>query len=316
MKMAFDRVTVFAPATVANVAAGFDVLGIAVEGPGDRIVAQRLPEPGAVIGEITGVVTELPREPERNTASVAATSLLNAVGASEIGVRLDLEKGIPLGSGMGGSAASSVAAVVAVNQLLDQPLALDDLLQHAALGEEVASGAPHVDNAAPSLFGGMVAVVGQSPPRIARVPLPDWLRIALVRPHVTVETRAARAVLPVEIPLRLHVEQAQLLSGLLIACFQDDVDLMRQSMRDLIAEPARASLIPGYVAARASAIEAGAIGVGIGGAGPTLFAWCESDEIAAQVARDVAAAFLDAGHESTSNISAPRTEGAVVELAS
>lgn len=314
--MSFDRVTVFAPATVANVAAGFDVLGFAVEGAGDRVVAQRLPAAGVVVGEIAGVVKDLPRDPQRNTASVAAISLLQAAGASDLGVRLDLHKGIALGSGMGGSAASAVAAVLAVNQLLDRPLPLDELLRHAARGEEAASGAAHVDNAAPSLFGGMTAVVRDSPPEVARVPLPAWLRVVLVRPHIQIETRAARAVLPVEIPLRLHVEQSQRLAGLLIACFGEDVDLMRRSMCDLIAEPARACLIPGFAAARAAAIEAGAIGFGIGGAGPTVFAWCDSDQVAGQVARATAAAFVDAGHECSVHVSAPRLQGAVVESAS
>jgi homoserine kinase len=287
--------TAFAPATVANVGVGFDVLGFALETVGDRVyVARDAALDGLRIEAIEGVVRDLPADPERNTATVAIRSLLDATGTRG-GFRVRIRKGIALGSGMGGSAASAVAAVVAANSLLERPLEAADLLPHAVAGERVASGAAHADNAAACLFGGLVAVVAADPPRIVRLPVPAAVRAVVVRPELRLDTREARAVLPAEVSLGRHVEQSQLLAGFIAGCFAGDAELIGRSMEDRIATPARARLIPGYERARGAAREAGAIGFGIAGAGPSVFAWTSSDDAAARVERAVRAAFEGQG---------------------
>ena len=285
------KATAFAPATVANVAAGFDVLGFAVAGIGDRVTIVRDEAVrGIVVDRIEGVVTELPTDPDRNTASVAAASLF-AAEDERGGFRLSIEKGIALGSGMGGSAASAVAAVVAANALLPQPLAVEALLPHAAQGEAAASGAPHADNAAPCLLGGLTAIVAHEPLRAISIPTPAGLRYVLVRPDLRLDTREARAALPAELPLGIQVEQAQYLAGFLAGCFRGDTALIRAGMRDLIATPARSRLIPGCDEAFEAARSAGALGAGIAGAGPSLFAWVEGDGALAAIEQGMRAAF-------------------------
>jgi homoserine kinase len=298
---------------VANVCAGFDVLGFALEGVGDRVTLT-LEEgaDGARIDSITGVVRDLPTDPAKNTASVAALALLQAEGVRG-GLRVSIEKGIALGSGMGGSAASAVAAVVAANQLLERPLARDALLPHAVAGEQVASGAAHADNAAPCLFGGMTAVVSDDPPVVVPVPVPAELRCVVVRPHLRLDTREARAALPESVPLAVHVSQSKRLAGFLAGCFRTDLELIGRSMEDLVAEPARSRLIPGYEAAREAARSGGAIGFGIAGAGPAVFAWVRSDERARSVKREIVAAFANAGQDADGWSGPIGSRGAIVE---
>jgi len=308
-----ESVTAFAPATVANVTVGFDVLGFTLSGVGDRVTATREPgREGVRIESIAGVVADLPTDPEKNTASVAVLSLLGAVRLQG-GFRLWIDKGIPLGSGMGGSAASAVAAVLAANQLLDRPLPKAALLPHAVAGERVASGASHADNAAPSLHGGMMAIVSHDPPRAVTIPVPRGLRSVLVRPHLRLDTREARAALPLEIPLTRHVEQAKRLAGFLAGCFRGDLELIGHSMRDAIAEPARGPLIPGFEGAKKAALAHGAVGFGIAGAGPSVFAWAASDEVALTVEREVRAAFGEVGLATDAWVGPIGQDGASIE---
>lgn len=270
-----DRAAAFAPATVANVCAGFDVLGFALDGPGDRVdlrIEREGHRPGVVIERVEGVVTDLPTDPARNTAAVALAALLEATGL-HWRCRVSLHKGIPLGSGMGGSAASAVAAVVAANALLDPPLAPEVLLRFAAAGEAAASGTAHADNIAPSLLGGVTVLVGASPPRAIALPLPQGVICVLIHPRIRIDTREARAALPRQIPLGLHVEQSMRLAGFLAGCFRGDLGLLGDSMFDGIAEPVRAARIPGFAAARDVARDAGAFAFGIAGSGPSVFAW-------------------------------------------
>lgn len=308
-----QSVTAFAPATVANVAAGFDVLGFALAGVGDRVSATRAPDvEGVRIESITGVVTDLPTDPDQNTASVAVLSLLGAARVRG-GFRLWIDKGIPLGSGMGGSAASAVAAVFAANQLLERPLPKSALLPHAVAGERVASGAAHADNAAPSLHGGMLAIVSHDPPRAVTVPVPRGVGCVVVRPHLRLDTREARAALPDEIPLSRHVEQSTRLAGFLAGCFRGDLELIGRSMQDLIAEPSRSRFIPGFAQARVAALEHGAIGFGIAGAGPSVFAWVPSEEAGSRVERAVRSVFAEAGLQSDAWAGPIERNGARVE---
>jgi homoserine kinase len=275
--------TAFGPATVANVAAGFDVLGFALSAVGDRVTVTRDDgDPVVRVTAISGVVPDLPHDATKNTAAVALAALI-AARRLDHGFSIELHKGIPLGSGMGGSAASAVAAVVAAQALVDTPLDEAELLACALAGEAVASGAPHADNAAPCLHGGLTVVVSHEPPLVVPLPVPERIVCVLVHPHLRIDTRDARAALPREVSLGDHVAQSMHLAGFVCACFRSDLALLRRSMVDLIAEPARSHLIPGYAEARAAALEHGAIGCSIAGSGPSVFAWVEGEPSARAV---------------------------------
>ena len=266
--------TAFAPASVGNVAIGFDILGFSVDALGDRATVRRTERPGVKIASIDGVVADLPLEAERNTAGRALMAMQETLGLS-YGFELTLHKGIPLASGLGGSAASAVAAVAAANALLDEPRPLLELLRFAMHGEAVASGSMHVDNIAPSLFGGLVLTVGIDHPRVKQIPVPDSIRAVIVHPHMFLSTRQARAILKGSVQMADFVWQTANLAGFISACYTGDLDLLRESFQDVVIEPQRAALIPGFTEVRAGALAAGAMGCSISGAGPTVFAWCE-----------------------------------------
>jgi len=266
--------TAFAPATVGNVGVGFDILGHAFGVIGDRVRASRSVEPGIRIRGVTGIAGALPLEPERNTAGQAVLSLVQAASPA-FGIELTIEKGIPLGSGLGGSAASAVAAVVAANALLDAPLAATGLLPHAIAGEAVASGARHADNIAPALFGGLVLTVGIDHPRVKQIPVPPAVRCVLLRPHMYLATQQARGILTRSVDLSDVVWQTANLAGFLAGCYTNDLALIREAFEDVLIEPQRAQLIPGFRHAKRAAIAAGALGCSISGAGPSVFAWSE-----------------------------------------
>ena len=267
-------VTAFAPATVANVGIGFDILGHTVEALGDRVRIRRIDEPTVRINTITGVAGDLPVIPEQNTAGRAVQALHQSLKLS-YGFEIDIEKGIPLGSGMGGSAASAVAAVVAANALLDEPIARINLLRFAMEGEVVASGSVHVDNIAPCLFGGLTLTVGIDNPRVKSIPVPPSLRCVIVHPHMYLGTREARAVLKTDITRSDFVWQTANLAGFISGCYSNDLDMIRDSFNDVIIEPQRQSMIPGFKDVKRGAMSAGALGCSISGAGPTVFAWVE-----------------------------------------
>ncbi len=265
----------FAPASVGNVAVGFDVLGHSFQAIGDTVTAQRTSTPGVRITGITGTTAELPLEAERNTAGKAVLAMLSELQC-DFGVELSIHKGIPLGSGLGGSAASAVAAVVAANALLPTPVDRLALLKFAMQGEAVASGAVHVDNIAPSLFGGLVLTVGIDHPNVKQIPVPSGVRCVLVHPHMVLSTRAAREILNRSIDLSNVIWQSANLAGFLTGCFTGDLQLIRESLADVIIEPQRKVLIPGFEAVKAGALQNRALGCSISGAGPTVFAWCEA----------------------------------------
>ncbi len=274
------EVTAFAPASVGNVAIGFDILGFSVDALGDRATVRRTERAGVRIASIDGVVADLPLEAERNTAGRALMAMQETLGLS-YGFELRLHKGIPLASGLGGSAASAVAAVAAANALLDEPRTLLELLRFAMHGEAVASGSMHVDNIAPSLFGGLVLTVGIDHPRVKQIPVPDSIRAVIVHPHMFLSTRQARAILKGSVQMADFVWQTANLAGFISACYTGDLDLLRESFQDVVIEPQRAALIPGFAEVRAGALAAGAMGCSISGAGPTVFAWCEQAQAAA-----------------------------------
>ena len=288
------RATAFAPASTSNLAVGFDLLGHPVGPAGDRVTVTRRTEPGVVMGAVSGCAGPLPSDPAANTAGGAIQRLL-ADHAPEMGVEVAIHKGIPLGSGMGGSAASAVAAVVAANALLPAPLELDALFPYALRGELIASGAIHGDNVAPSLFGGLILVRSADPPDLVRLPAPPTLRCAMVIPRQRLDTREARAVLPKTVPLHDLIMQTANLAGVIAGCFSGDLALIGRSMTDVVVEPHRARLIPGFAEVKRGAMEAGALGCSVSGGGPSVFAWCDGDETAGRVRAAMVAAFARHG---------------------
>jgi homoserine kinase len=266
------RATAFAPASVGNVAIGFDILGFAVDAFGDQVTVARRSEPGVLITGITGVQIELPRDPPLNTAGRALLAMQQALEL-DFGFEVHIEKGIPLASGLGGSAASAVAAVVAANALLPTPCTRLELLKFALQGEAVASGSLHVDNIAASLFGGLVLTVGIDHPRIKQIPVPRGIRAVIVHPHLFLSTKEARRILKRSVDLSDFVWQTANLAGFISGCYTDDLDMIRASFEDVVIEPQRQVLIPRFQEVRRAALQAGALGCSISGAGPTLFAW-------------------------------------------
>ncbi len=258
-----------APGSVGNVGVGFDILGHAVDGVGDKVMVESIAEPVVRISAISGLVTQLPRDPHNNTAARAVAAMREALGL-QCGFEIALEKGIPLGSGLGGSAASAVAAVVATNALLDRPLSLEELYPFALAGETVASGSAHGDNIAPQLLGGLVLVCGQ---RLVSIPVPENLYCAVVHPHLVVETRESRKRLRAPYGLNKVVAQTGNLAGVLAGLYSNDLSLVGQSLNDVLVEPRRAAMIPGFAKVQAAALERGALGASISGGGPSVFAW-------------------------------------------
>ena len=293
-----SRAVAFAPASVSNLAVGFDLLGHPIGAWGDRVTVVRRDAPGVAIAEITGVAGPLPTDAAANTAGAALLRLL-ADHAPSLGVEVRIEKGIPLGSGIGGSAASAVGAVVAANALLPAPLPVEALFPYALAGEAIASGAVHGDNVAPSLFGGLVLVRSAEPPDVVPLPAPDELRCAVVLPRLRLDTREARAVLPKAFPLHDVVHQTANLAGVVAGCFRGDLALVGRSLVDVLVEPHRAPLVRGFAAVKAAALGAGALGCSISGAGPSVFAWCEGDAAAEAAREAMAAAFAEAGVEAS-----------------
>jgi homoserine kinase len=302
--------TAFAPATVGNVGIGFDILGHTVEAIGDRVRVARVPEPGIQIRAITGIATDLPLEAARNTAGRALQSLAEAARVP-FGFEMTIDKGIPLGSGLGGSAASAVAAVVAGNALLEQPFTKLELLKFAMQGEAVASGSVHVDNIAPSLFGGLVLTVGVDQPRTKQIPVPPGVRCVLVHPHMFLSTKEARRILSSTVTLSDLVWQCANLAGFISACYTNDLDMIRDAFEDVIVEPQRQALIPGFKAVKQAAKANGALGCSISGAGPTTFAWCLAAD-AERIAAAMTAAFAAHGLACDRWISAIEPTGARV----
>ena len=284
-----NPVRAFAPASVSNIACGFDILGFALQsesegdlGPGDIVTArQREPTAGGDgrgpirITAIAGDEGRLPLEADRNTAAVAAAALVDgeAPGAA---VDLKIEKRMPLESGLGSSAASAVAAVVAVDALLGLELPAASLLRYAVAGEVLASGGAHADNLAPSLLGGLVLVRSLNPePDVIDLPVPEGLTCALVRPHAEVNTKESRARLDRHLPLERAVTQWGNAAALVSALYRSDLELLSRALVDVVAEPVRAPGVPGFHAAKAAAVEAGALGCSLSGSGPALFALCD-----------------------------------------
>jgi homoserine kinase len=275
-----------APATVANVSCGFDIFGFAVEAPADEVVVTLSNEKGVRIVAITGDEGRLPTEANRNTSGVAVEEYLKATGM-DVGIELVLNKNLPLGSGMGSSAASSVAALVAVNQLFDNPLTREELLPFAMEAERIACGSAHADNVAPSLLGGFVLIRGYHPLDVTRIPTPDSLYCTLVHPHLELKTIDSRRVLKASISMKDATTQWGNIAGLVVGLMKPDYNLISRSLHDVVAEPVRSVLSPGFAAIQEEAIHQGALGSGISGSGPTIFALSTARDIAQNVGTSI-----------------------------
>ncbi len=307
------KIKAFAPATVANVACGFDVLGFAIHGLGDYVTASLSEEPGLRITSISGDDGKLPKEIEKNTAGLAVLSLLKKAGRDgEMGIELEIEKKMPLGSGLGSSAASSAAAVFAVNELLENPFSRNDLLPFAVEGELAASGTAHADNVAAALIGGFILVKTHQPPDVISLNTPDKLHCTIIHPEIEIQTKNSRKILKKEVSLQKAVTQWGNLGSLIAGLYTNDYDLIGRSLHDEIIEPVRAVLIPGFSEMQQAALDHGALGCSISGSGPSLFALSTSQDQAEEIGKAMGKVLKSIGLEYNLHISKINTEGASV----
>jgi homoserine kinase len=304
-------IKVFAPASVANVACGFDTIGFALEKPGDDIIVRLADKPGLRITKITGAQGKLPYETELNTAGFAAMKLLEHLGEQDRGIEMEIHKKMPFGSGLGSSAASAVAGVMAVNEILKRPLDKRALLPFAAMGEQLASGSLHVDNVAPSLIGGFIFIRENASFDVHRLPVPPGLYASVVHPKVNIMTKDARNILSDKINFKDAITQGGNLGGLIIGLYNGDLDLIQRSLKDVIVEPQRAKLIPHFFEVQEAALNAGALGCSISGAGPSIFALSANSLIAENVGEAMKKVFHNAKIDHTLYLSKINQEGAI-----
>ena len=289
----------FAPASVGNVGVGFDILGHVIAGAGDTVTVRRIDVLEVHIAAIRGTTVDLPLDAPSNTAGAALIALREALQLP-FGFEVEIDKGIPLGSGMGGSAASCVAALVAANELLDVPLSREALYPFALVGEAVASGGRHGDNLGPMLLGGLVLATAE---HLVKVPVPEAWHSVLVHPDAILETRRAREALKGDYTLSEFVAQSANLALVLAGCHAGDAQLVRAGLKDVLVEPRRSPLIVGFDAAKQAALQAGALGASISGAGPSVFGWFETRAQAEAAAPAIQAAFAAAGFDSQAWVS-------------
>lgn len=282
-----------APASIGNVGVGFDIMGQAFDAARDRVTAWREEAPGIRLGAVSGLVETLPERPEHNTALAAGQAVLRACG-SLFGVRLDVEKGVPLSAGMGGSAASAVAGAAAVNALLGEPFSVEELLPFALEGERAASDPPPWDNVVASLLGGLVLAAREAPPLLRPLPVPEGIVSILLHPAARTETRMARGILKAEVPMALAIEHSRRVAAFVAGCATGDRDLIRAGLEDLLVEPQREHLLPVLPEVKRAALAAGALGCSFSGSGPSVFAWA-ADEDADRVEDAMSWAFVESG---------------------
>lgn len=304
-------IKVFAPASVANVAVGYDILGFALEAPGDEIIARFSNKPGLRITKITGAHGKLPFELEKNTAGYAALKLIEHLGESERGIEMEIHKKMPFGSGLGSSAASAVAGVMAINELLKRPLEKKDILPFAVLGEQIADGAYHADNVAPSLLGGITLIRSNKDLDVHRLHVPRGTFATVIHPDVEVLTKEARGILSDQVSLEQHIQQSGNLAGFIVGLYNSDFDLIGRSLQDIIIEPQRARLIPHFYEVKEAVLKTGALGCSISGAGPSIFALSPNSLIAENAGAAMERIFNDHGIENQLYISEINQEGAI-----
>lgn len=309
--MSITRAEAFAPATVANLGVGFDILGLAVDGMGDRAIVEFQDSPEIVITDIEGDNGKLPRDEKQNVASVSARALLNEMGEKR-GLKIKLIKGLPLASGLGSSAASAVVSVIALNKLYGEPFTREQLLPFCLEGEALVSGY-HADNVAPCLLGGITLIAGITVEAIQPLPVPKNLHLALVTPDVAVPTAEARAVLPQDVSLKTMIYQTGQVARVIDALHRDDLQALADAMEnDQVVEPARSNLMTLIDEIRFASKRIGALAVVIGGAGPTLCAICDSESIAKQVADEMQAIYQDINMDCLTQSTRVDMRGAII----
>ncbi len=281
--MAREVVKVWAPASVANVAVGYDILGFAIHGPGDEVLLKRGAEKGLKIVEITGAKGKLPLEVKKNTAGYAAHRLLEHLDALDEPLEMTIRKKMPFGSGLGSSAASAVGGVFAVNELLQTGLSKREILKFAVEGEMIADGAWHADNVAPSLLGGMTLIRDNETLDVHKLYIPKGMQVVVIYPKVEILTKDSRAILSDSIELKQHIKQSGNLGGFIIGMYNSDFELIKRSLSDVIIEPQRAKLIPRFYELKEAALGHGALGFSISGAGPSMFALCNNSLVAENI---------------------------------
>ena len=311
------RVVVSVPGGIGNLGPGLDVLGCAVAGLRDEVTAEWCDAPGVSL--LDAGHPELPSDPARHTSAIAASAVLDEMHRRGVrlpapGIALTVRKALPLSGGQGGSAASAVAGAVAADALCGSVLDRTSLLSCCLLAEERVAGR-HLDNIAPSLLGGIVLVRSVDPIDVVSLPIPDGLRIVLAHPAQRLRTSDARGVLPSTIPRSVALHQMAQVGAIVAACHANDLALLGRAIDDRIAEPARAPLLSGFLAAKQAAMTAGALGASISGAGPTAFALVAGDEVAERVATAMREAYAGAGVESTTRVTHVDPNGAVVKTA-
>jgi homoserine kinase len=308
-----DRsVTAFAPATVANVGCGFDIMGFALKGSGDKVTITMQQENNNFISMSGQYAGFIPSERDRNTAGVAVDAFMKSTGNNNLAIHIELEKNLPLGSGLGSSASSAAAAVFALNELLGNPLTTKELIPFAMEGERIACGTAHADNVAPSLLGGFLLIRSYNPLDIIQVKCPDELYCSVVHPHIELKTSDARRILKQDIPMHDAIKQSANAAAFMIGIMKEDFELLGRSICDLLAEPKRTLLIPGFALAKETALASGAIGCGISGSGPSVFALCRGELLAGSVAKVIQKTFSEAGLESDAIISSLNSPGALI----
>jgi homoserine kinase len=305
------KVRAFAPATVANVCCGFDVLGFAVDFPGDEVMLTLNMSQEVTLSKIVGDGGRLPLDAYKNTAGVAVQSFLKSIGKQQ-GVEIELYKNLPLGSGMGSSAASGVAALVAINHLMGSPLTREQLVVHAMEAERIACGSAHADNVAPCLLGGFVLVRDYYPLDVIKIPATENLYATLVHPQIELKTSDSRRVLKPTVNLKDAIAQTGNIAGLMIGLISKDYSLISRSLQDKIAEPIRSAFIPGFEQVRNESVKAGALGCGISGSGPTMFALSTDHATATKVGEAMQLEFLKCNLKSEVYVSKVNQEGAKI----
>lgn len=301
-----ETIKVFCPATIANISCGFDVLGVALDSVGDEMVVRKTSEKGIRITKLEG--QDLPMETLQNVAGVAGLALLE-VSDYQGGFEIEIYKKIKAGSGIGSSAASSTGAVWAMNELLGKPFSTLELVKFSMEGERLASGVAHADNVAPALFGGFTLVRSYDPLDVVTIPSPNELFATVIHPQIEVKTSDSRKVLKNKISLADGIKQWGNVGGLVAGLFKDDYDLIGRSLEDHIIEPIRSILIPGFDDVKAAAIEAGALGCGISGSGPSIFSFSKGEETAQNVGEAMKRIYQNIGIDFDIHISKINSEG-------
>ena len=277
-----NEVKIFCPATIANLSCGFDVLGLCLDAVGDEMIIRKTPQKGIKITKIIGA--DLPLETEKNVAGVAALALLNAID-SDFGFEIEIYKKIKAGSGIGSSSASAAGAVFGVNELLGKPFSRKELVHFAMQGEVLASGSAHADNVAPCLLGGFTIVRGYNPLDVIKIKSPEKLYATVIHPQIELKTSEMRAVLQPMISLKSAIIQWGNVGGLIAGLYSNDYELIGRSLHDEIVEPLRGKFIPHFDTVKKAAIDNGALGAGISGSGPSIFALSKGKETADKVVK-------------------------------